>query len=86
MPFRIHRTSVASILRDAGYTQAIAEFKPRLSEKNVAHRLEFSTYWKDIPVQKGAHELGSDSDAFDGWISTDEMHFLVGKHYGCHKR
>ena len=82
LPFEIHRTSVSTILHDAGYTQAIAESKPRLSEKNTAHRLEFSTYWKDIPVRKEGHELEVDSDAFDGWISTDEMHFLVGKHYG----
>ena len=82
MPFRIHRTSVSTILRDAGYTQAIAESKPRLSEKNAAHRPEFSTYWKDIPVRKSGHEMGADSDALDGWISTNEMHFHVGEHYG----
>jgi len=82
MPFQIHLTLVSTILRDPGYTQAIAESKPRLSEKNAAHCLEYSAYWKDIPVRKSGHEIGSDSDAFDGWISTDEMHFLVGKHYG----
>ena len=80
LPFKIHSTSGSTILRMVGYTRAIAQSISRLSEKNTAHRLEFNIYWKDQPVKKGNCKTVSDS--FDGWISTHEMYFIVGEHYG----
>ncbi|KAG0636979.1 hypothetical protein HOY80DRAFT_1086323 [Tuber brumale] len=72
MPFEIHHTSLAHILKPARYNHHIPRTKPKISSNNLHKRKLFSDQLKDQPVQ----------GYFDGWISTDEMYLVVGDYYG----
>ena len=71
-PFPISDVWLARILKQAGYDLHIPRAKPALSKPNQVKRLEFSMDKREKPVQ----------GYWDGWIFTDEMHFVVGSHYG----